>query len=58
MKAETALPLVSAEIREGREVFLIAASSRRLFLGAGVRDAGLLTQVEAAVGKEVLKYRA
>ncbi len=56
--AETAMPLVSIQVKEGQKVFVIAVPSRRLLLGAGVLDEGILRQVERAIGKDILKYRA
>jgi len=53
--AETACPLVSAEIKEGKRVFLIVVPGDRLLLGEGVRDPGLLGRIEEAVGKRVLR---
>jgi hypothetical protein len=55
--SETASPLISAEIKENREIFVIAVPSNKLILGAGMRDLALLKTVEDAVGKEILRYR-
>ncbi len=56
-EADSAKPLISAEIREGQEIFAIAAPSEKLILGAGMRDADLLQRIERAIGKEMLKGR-
>jgi hypothetical protein len=53
---ETALPLISAQIKENCEVFVITVPSEKLILGAGVCDPALLKTVESAIGKEVLKF--
>jgi uncharacterized protein len=50
---ETAMPLISAQIREGQEAALIAVPAARLILGAGMRDQGLLELVERAIGKKI-----
>ena len=55
--SKTASPLISAEIKENYEVFVIAVPSDRLILGAGMRDPGLLETVENAIGKEILRFR-
>lgn len=55
--SKTALPLLSAEIKENCEVFVIAAPSYKLILGAGMRVPGLLKTIEAAIGKEILRFR-
>jgi len=55
--AETAMPLISVQVKEGLEVFVIAVPSEKLLLGAGVQDGEILRQVEKALGQEILKYR-
>lgn len=55
--SNTALPLISAEIKENCEVFVIAVPSYKLILGAGMHDPGLLKTVENAIGKEILRFR-
>jgi hypothetical protein len=50
---ETAEPLISAQIRPGAEVVIIAVPRRRLILGAGMRDQVLLERVEKAIGKNM-----
>ena len=54
---ETALPLISAQIKENCEVFVVTVPSEKLILGAGMRDPALLKAVESAIGKEILKFR-
>ncbi len=55
--SETALPLISAQIKENCEVFVITVPSEQLVLGAGMRDPVLLKIVEGAVSQEILKFR-
>jgi hypothetical protein len=55
--SEALSPLISAEIKENCEVFVIAVPSYKLILGAGMRDQGLLKNVEMAIGKEILRFR-
>ncbi len=50
-------PLVSAEIEEGKEVYVIAIPAEKLILGAGMRDPDLLRRVEKAIGKDIIKFR-
>jgi DUF917 family protein len=55
--SEAASPLISAEIKENCEVFVIAVPSYKLILGAGMRDPALLRTVEKAISKEILRFR-
>jgi DUF917 family protein len=55
--AQTAVPLISAQIKEASEVVVIAVLSEQLILGAGMRDNGLMRRIEKAVGKEIVIYR-
>ncbi len=52
----TGHPLTTAEIRKGREVFLILVPASKLILGEGMRCPDLLRTVEPVVNKEILKY--
>jgi DUF917 family protein len=54
--AETGQPLISAQLEEKKEVFVISAPARRLILGAGVKDARLLREIEEATGKEIVRF--
>lgn len=56
LDAETAWPMTSAEVTPGHEVYLLTAPRERLILGAGMRRAGLLREIEEAVGKPILPY--
>jgi DUF917 family protein len=47
---ETGLPLASTEVRSGRPVAIFFAPRDALRLGAGMRDPGLLRQVERLIG--------
>jgi DUF917 family protein len=55
--SDTARPLISAQVREGQGVVISAVPAQQLILGAGMKDDGLLAEVEKAIGKEVVRYR-
>jgi len=50
------LPLATADLQTGRRVAVVRVPKERLRLGAGVRDPELLRAVEAAIGREVVRY--
>lgn len=50
------LPLSSAEIAKGQQVYVFTAPMEQLRLGNGVRDLALYSQVEAVIGKPVVPY--
>ncbi|MCL6625315.1 MAG: DUF917 family protein [Alicyclobacillus shizuokensis] len=52
----TGMPVITAEISEGREVVVITIPKENLRLGAGMRSPDLFGAVEDAVGKPVLDY--
>ncbi|MHC4509632.1 MAG: DUF917 domain-containing protein [Planctomycetota bacterium] len=52
----THLPVSTARIAEGDEVFVIAAKKDRLILGEGMRDSDLYRRVDDAVGRPVASY--
>jgi DUF917 family protein len=54
--AITHLPVTTAQIAEGGDVFIIAAKKDRLILGEGMRDRELYLRVEHAVGRPVVSY--
>lgn len=54
--ATTHLPVSTAQIGEGDEVFVIAAKKDHLILGEGMRDRDLYPRVEHAVGRPVVLY--
>jgi len=51
LDAATGLPLVSAELTDGREVIAMTVPKARLILGAGVKRSESLAPAEAAVGR-------
>jgi len=53
--AKTGRPLTSAELGEAHEVLLIVVPAQKLILGAGMRDPGLMSIVEEAIGKSMGK---
>jgi DUF917 family protein len=54
-EAETAFPLVSAQLKKGQDVLLMAVPSKFLRLGTGVKEKRLLSRIERAVGKKILR---
>lgn len=52
----THLPVSTARVAEGDEVFIIAAKKDCLILGEGMRDRDLYRRVEDAVGRPVVSY--
>jgi hypothetical protein len=54
-ETKIAFPLISAQLEKGQDVFLLAVPSRFLRLGAGVKERHLLSRVEQAVGKRMLR---
>ncbi len=55
-EAETGLPLISAAIKEGMEIFILSIPASKLILGAGVKDLLLLKKIEKVTGQEIIKY--
>ena len=56
LERETGMPVTSAELQEGLDVFVIRVPKEKLTLGAGMRDPQLMKGCEEAVGKEMLSY--
>lgn len=56
LRARDAVPVASAEIAARMEVAVLVVPRARLILGAGMRDPELFTDVERAVGKEVIRH--
>lgn len=56
LAVETAIPVSSAEIRPGDEVFVVWAPRKRLILGAGMRRRNLFKIVEDVVGKDIVSF--
>ncbi len=52
----TSQPIMSADLRENKEVILITAPAKNLILGAGSKDFELLQQLEAMIGRNIVKY--
>ncbi len=51
--SQSLTPLISAQIEEGNEVFLIFVPAGRLILGEGVKDSNLLRLVAEEIGKNI-----
>ena len=56
LRGEDGLPVTTAELRKGQDVFLIHVPSEKLILGEGMRCAELMRSIEAVVEKEILPY--
>ena len=54
LDAKTSLPLTSAEIKKGDEVFLVSVPKQYIPLGSGVKDPDILRSVESIIGKRIL----
>ncbi len=54
LDGDTGLPLTSAEIRRGTDVYVLVSDRANLRLGAGMFDAGLFKSVEEITGKGVI----
>lgn len=50
------MPVTTAELKKGQEVFMIIVPAGNLILGEGMRCRDLLESVEPVVGKSVLEY--
>ena len=49
-------PLAISELKPGRRVAIVCAPARNIPLGAGVFDAAVYPEVEAAMGIEIARY--
>ncbi|WNC16056.1 DUF917 family protein [Brevibacillus brevis] len=56
MDAETAKPIVSAEVEKGQKLAVIHVPKEHLILGATMRNPQLMASVESAVNKPILSY--
>ncbi|UED70198.1 DUF917 family protein [Brevibacillus sp. HD3.3A] len=56
LDANTAKPIVSAEIEKGQQITVIHVPKENLLLSATMRNKQLLAAVEGAVGKQILPY--
>ncbi len=54
--AETGLPFTSAEVKNGKKCYLIAAKKENLILGAGMRERSGYEAIEKALGIDMVKY--
>ncbi|MGX6980230.1 S-methyl thiohydantoin desulfurase domain-containing protein [Vagococcus elongatus] len=54
--AVTGMPITSAELSEGQEVFVIQVPFQNLFLGAGMREQSGYQRIEEALGIEIVPY--
>jgi DUF917 family protein len=50
------LPVTTAELKKGQEVYLLLVSASRLILGEGMRCKDLLESIEPIVGRKILEY--
>lgn len=50
------MPVTTAELREGQDVFLIHVPAGKLLLGEGMRCRDLMEAIEPVVGKEIVRY--
>ncbi len=53
-EAETGRPLISAAVKKGQEIFLLASPAHNLILGAGAKDKALLRRIEKIIGKAII----
>lgn len=56
LDAADGLPVTTAELRKGQDVFLILVPAEKLILGEGMRCPDLMKSIEPVVGKEILPY--
>jgi hypothetical protein len=56
MDGETGMPVTSAELQKGQEVYLISVPKSRLRLGEGMRSRELMGEVERIVNKEIVPF--
>jgi DUF917 family protein len=56
LDAGDGLPITTAELTKGREVFLILAPASKLILGEGMRCRDLLEAIEPVVNKKIVEY--
>lgn len=55
-RADTDMPVTSAEIREGMEITVIYTDKSHILLGSGLRNQELYDVAEQAVGKTIISY--
>jgi len=56
LNAADGLPVTTAELRKGQDVFLIHVPAEKLLLGEGMRCLDLMRSIESVVGKEIVRY--
>ncbi|MDR1058571.1 MAG: DUF917 family protein [Treponema sp.] len=56
LNAADGLPVTSAELKNGQEVFLLLVPASRLTLGEGMRCRELMEAIEPVVNKKILDY--
>jgi DUF917 family protein len=54
--ASNGLPVTTAELKKGQEVYLLLVPASRLILGEGMRCKDLLEGIESIIGKKILEY--
>lgn len=50
------MPVTTAELKKGQEVFMIVVSAGNLILGEGMRCRDLLESIEPVIGRSILEY--
>ena len=50
------MPVTTAELKKGQDVFLIHVPGRNLLLGEGMRCRDLMEAIEPVVGREIIRY--
>lgn len=56
LNAEDGLPVTTAEIEQGQEIFLIVVPADNLILGEGMRSVDLMETIEPVIGKKIVQY--
>lgn len=56
LDATDGMPVTTAELQKGQEVFLLLAPAENLILGEGMRCRDLLETIEPVVGKRIVEY--
>jgi hypothetical protein len=57
LDGEEFLPLTSAELEEGQQVALLVVPKNELLLGSGVKDPGVLAQINEIMGEEIVEEK-
>jgi len=56
MDGETGMPVTSAELQKGQQVYLLSVPKSRLRLGEGMRSRELMRDIERVVNKEIVSF--